>query len=125
MTPYFTNSSCNPFDPTSMYCTMGDYGHYAVNVSTLAHVQATIAFAQKHNINFVIRNTGRDFMGKSTGYGALSIWTRYVTGMEIVDYSDDFYTGPAVKATASTQIGNFYNFTMTQATLSLVASAQR
>jgi FAD/FMN-containing dehydrogenase len=111
MTPFFTNNSCNPFDPSSMTCTMGDYVHYAVNVSTVAHVQATIAFAQRHNIRFVIRNTGHDFMGKSTGYGALSIWTHYVTGMEIVNFSDDFYTGPAVKAMAGTQVGDLYDFT--------------
>lgn len=110
MTPFFTNNSCNPFDPASMTCTIGTYVHYTVNVSTVAHIQATIKFAQNYNIRFVIRNTGHDFMGKSTGYGS-RIWTHYVTGMSIVNYTSDFYTGPAVRAMVGTQVGNIYEFT--------------
>jgi FAD/FMN-containing dehydrogenase len=111
MTPFFTNNSCNPFDPSSTTCTMGTYVRYAVNVTTVAHVQAAIAFAQKYNIRFVIRNTGHDFMGKSTGYGSLAIWTHHVIGMNIVNYKSAYYTGPAVKAMAGTQVGDLYNFT--------------
>lgn len=91
---------------------MGTYVYYSVNVSTIAHVQAAIKFAKSNNIRFVIRNTGHDFMGKSTGYGALSIWTHHVLGMEIIEeYSSSFYSGPAVKAYAGTQVGELYNFT--------------
>lgn len=112
MTPFFTNNSCNPFDPASTACTMGTYVRYAVNVTTVEHVQAAIAFARYFNIRFVIRNTGHDFMGKSTGYGSLSIWTHHVKGMEIVrNYNSPQYSGPAVKAMAGTQVGELYDFT--------------
>jgi FAD/FMN-containing dehydrogenase len=112
MTPFFSNDSCNPFGTTSSTCLMGTYVQYAVNVSTVAHVQIAMAFAQKYNIRFVIRNTGHDFMGKSTGAGALSIWTHHVTGMQIIEnYVSPFYCGPAVKAYAGTQVGELYNFT--------------
>jgi hypothetical protein len=112
MTPYWTNDSCNPFDVRAQDCLMGTYVRYAVNVSSVEHIQATIAFAQRYNIRFVIRNTGHDFMGKSTGYGSLAIWTHYLTGMSIIEnYKSPAYTGPAVKALAGTQVGELYNFT--------------
>ncbi len=90
---------------------MGTYVRYAVNASSIKHVQTAIAFARRHNIRFVIRNTGHNFMGKSTGYGSLSISTHHVTGMEIKNYTSDFYTGPAAKAMAGTQVGDLYDFT--------------
>lgn len=64
---------------------------------------ATIAFAQENNIRFVIRNTGHDYLGRSTGAGSLSVWTHYLKDIEFLDWSDASYTGQAVKVGAGVQ----------------------
>lgn len=48
-------------------------------------------------------NTGHDFNGKSTGPGALSLWTHNLKDIEFKDWSDKHYTGKAVKMGAGVQ----------------------
>ncbi|KAL6898909.1 hypothetical protein GGI43DRAFT_72493 [Trichoderma evansii] len=103
MAPLFANASCDPFQPENTPCTLGNYVRYAVNVSTAAHVTATLQFAAKRNIRFVIRNTGHDYNGRSTGAGALSVWTHHLKDTEILDWDDQFYTGKALKVGAGIQ----------------------
>lgn len=64
---------------------------------------ATIAFAKENNIRFVIRNTGHDYLGRSTGAGSLSVWTHYLKDIEFLDWTDATYTGQAVKVGAGVQ----------------------
>lgn len=64
MAPFFANQSCDPFQPEAMPCLLGNYVNYAVNLSTsnaASEVAAAIGFAQKHNVRFVIRNTGHEY----------------------------------------------------------------
>ncbi|TKA61915.1 hypothetical protein B0A55_11313, partial [Friedmanniomyces simplex] len=75
MAPFFANRSCDPFLPKAYQCVIGTYVQYAVNVSSAEDVAAGIKFATKRNIRLVIRNTGHDYNGKSTGSGALGIYT--------------------------------------------------
>ncbi|OGM44768.1 FAD binding domain protein [Aspergillus bombycis] len=103
MAPFFTNDTCDPYHPVSKPCTLGNFVRYAVNVSTPAHVAKTLQFANEHNIRFVIRNTGHDYNGKSTGAGALSVWTHHLKDIEIKDWADDWYVGKAVKLGAGVQ----------------------
>ncbi|KAK7978485.1 FAD binding domain-containing protein [Apiospora saccharicola] len=97
MHPFFANQSCDPFTPRSQPCLLGNYAAYAVNVTGKEDVQAALKFAKTNNIRIVIRNTGHDFLGRSTGAGSLAIWTQYLKNMEFSDWSDEFYQGPAVK----------------------------
>ncbi|KAK8093580.1 FAD binding domain-containing protein [Apiospora hydei] len=97
MHPFFANQSCDPFTPRSQPCLLGNYAAYAVNVTGKEDIQAAIAFAKANNIRLVIRNTGHDFLGRSTGAGSLAIWTQYLKNIEFSDWSDEFYQGPAVK----------------------------
>ncbi len=69
MWTYFTNDTCRPDTPTSSACTLGYYPVYAVLATAKAHVKASIDFARRHNLRLVIRNTGHDFIGRSTGWG--------------------------------------------------------
>jgi hypothetical protein len=61
-------------DPTNN-CTLGAYPNYAVNVSNVAQIQLAVNFARNANLRLVVKNTGHDFNGKSSGAGALSICT--------------------------------------------------
>ncbi|KAL4757739.1 putative isoamyl alcohol oxidase [Aspergillus foveolatus] len=96
MQQFFTNRSCDPFDEESS-CELGNYVSYAVDVSSSADVVAAIKFAQQNNIRFVIKNTGHDYLGRSTGAGALSVWTHHLNSIEYLDWSDSTYSGPAYK----------------------------
>jgi hypothetical protein len=103
MAPFFANRSCDPFTPPSAQCVIGTYVQYAVNASSTSDYQKTIAFAQKNNIRIVIRNTGHDYFGKSTGAGALGIWTHNVKDIQVINYSSSNYTGNAIKVGAGVQ----------------------
>ncbi|RDW61691.1 putative isoamyl alcohol oxidase [Aspergillus mulundensis] len=97
MQQFFANRSCDPFTAESSACELGNYVSYAVNVSSSDDVVAAVNFAQDNNIRFVIKNTGHDYLGRSTGAGALSVWTHYLNDIEYQDWSDATYSGPAYK----------------------------
>ncbi|KAJ5502599.1 hypothetical protein N7463_005473 [Penicillium fimorum] len=103
MAPIFTDLSCNPFSLKTLPCTVGNYVRYTVDAITAAHVQKTIHFAARHNIRPVIRNTGHDLLGKSTGAGGLAIWMHNMKDISIMDYSSPHYSGTAIKVGAGVQ----------------------
>ncbi|KAJ0421421.1 hypothetical protein BJY00DRAFT_282242 [Aspergillus carlsbadensis] len=104
MAPFFANASCDPFHAIDKPCTLGNYISYAVNVSQPSHVSASLKFTREHNIRLVVRNTGHDYQGKSTGAGALGLWMHHLKTIEIdLEYSDAFYTGPAITVGAGVQ----------------------
>ncbi|OQD79836.1 hypothetical protein PENANT_c043G07633 [Penicillium antarcticum] len=103
MAPFFTNGTCDPYHPVSKPCTLGNFVRYAVNISSPDHVAKTLRFATRHNIRFIIRNTGHDYNGKSTGAGALSVWTHHLKDIEIRNWKDEYYTGKAIKLGAGVQ----------------------
>ncbi|GFN20584.1 hypothetical protein AtubIFM55763_005690 [Aspergillus tubingensis] len=111
MAPWFANGSCDPFHPIDKPCTMGNYIDYAVNVSTPAHISATLRFADTHNIRLVIRNTAHDYNGKSTGAGGLGVWTHNLKSRTLIsNYTDSHYTGAAVRLGAGVQGFEAYEF---------------
>ncbi|KAI0890644.1 FAD binding domain protein [Annulohypoxylon maeteangense] len=103
MAAFFANLSCDPFTPRDAQCTIGAYVPYAVNASSAEDYRRTAAFATTHNIRLVIRNTGHDYMGKSTGAGALALWTHNIKDRSILDYESAAYTGKAMKIGAGVQ----------------------
>ncbi|KAJ4154444.1 hypothetical protein NW765_015202 [Fusarium oxysporum] len=103
MAPLFANQSCDPFQPRDKPCTLGNYVRYAVNTTSAEDVAATLKFAKESNIRFVIRNTGHDYLGRSTGAGSLAVWTHYLKGTEVIDWNDDHYQGKALKVGAGVQ----------------------
>lgn len=59
-----------------------------------------------------IKNTGHDFVGKSTGAGALSIWTHFLRDIQYL--GDSFVdtsgrNGSAFKVGAGVTVGELYN----------------
>ncbi|RKU43533.1 hypothetical protein DL546_006865 [Coniochaeta pulveracea] len=101
--PIFANASCDPFTSRNTSCLLGNYVAYAVNVTGPDDIAATIKFADKNDIRLVIRNTGHDYVGRSTGAGALAVWTHNLKGTEVKDWSDPEYTGKAIKIGAGIQ----------------------
>ncbi|KAL8963039.1 MAG: hypothetical protein Q9193_000645 [Seirophora villosa] len=103
MAPFFANRSCDPFLPPASPCETGNYVSYAINVTKPSDIAKGVAFATEHNIRLVIRNTGHDYNGKSTGAGSLGIWTHHLKDIDFFDYKDDRYTGKAYKIGAGVQ----------------------
>ncbi|GAP88681.1 putative FAD binding domain protein [Rosellinia necatrix] len=96
--PGWFQESCNPFSPASEPCELGDYASYSISVNSVDDVVAGIRFSRDHNVRLVIKNTGHDATGKSTGRGALSLWMKNLKSRDIIqNYQSSYYTGPAIK----------------------------
>ncbi|KAH7322508.1 hypothetical protein B0I35DRAFT_499082 [Stachybotrys elegans] len=107
---FFANQSCDPFTPRERPCELGNLVAYAVDASTADHIAATIQFAKQNNVRFVVRNTGHDFFGRSTGAGALAVWTHHMKSLEMLEFSSDTYTGKALRVGAGVQGSDIVEF---------------
>ncbi|KAL8717157.1 MAG: hypothetical protein Q9225_005576 [Loekoesia sp. 1 TL-2023] len=110
MSPIFLNQSCDPFTPQSRDCLIGNYVEYSVNVTGPDDVAVGIKFAQEKNIRLVIKNTGHDYLGKSTGKGALGLWTHNLKSLTLTDHEGPTYTGKAIRMGAGVQAFEAYEF---------------
>ncbi|KAI0881334.1 FAD-binding domain-containing protein [Annulohypoxylon maeteangense] len=108
----FTNDSCNPFSDPEVPCTLGYNVAYTINATEVADFQAALQFVKSHNIRLVIRNTGHDYLGRSTGAHALAVWTHHMKSLELIpEYKDDSkYQGAAIKVGAGVEFLELYNF---------------
>ncbi|KAI1303965.1 putative FAD-dependent isoamyl alcohol oxidase [Xylaria venustula] len=98
MNGYYQNQSCDPFTDSSKPCELGNYASYSINVTGADDVIAAINFAQEQNVRLVVKSTGHDYIGKSTGKGALSLWMFNLKTAEVIEqYESANYTGPAIK----------------------------
>lgn len=108
MAAYQQNASCNPYTSKDSPCLQGNYVEYAIEVHEAADVVAGVKFAQDNNIRLVIKNTGHDYYGKSTGKGALSLWMHKLKDITFSNYTAEAYVGPAVKLGAGVQAFEAY-----------------
>ncbi|EFQ35401.1 FAD binding domain-containing protein [Colletotrichum graminicola] len=99
MSPFWLNNSCNPFlSSASDTCTLDNVASYAISVTDAASVMAGLEFAQQKNIRVSVKNTGHDYLGRSTGKGSLALWTHDLRDVSIItNYTGSTYAGPAVK----------------------------
>lgn len=103
MAPLFANQSCDPFQPPSSPCKLGNYVRYAINATGPSDITAALKFSERHNIRFVIRNTGHDYNGRSTGAGALAVWTHHLKSIKVGRWSKGYYTGSTLEIGAGVQ----------------------
>lgn len=114
MFPVYQGMTCLPpslhSNTANLTCTLGSYPPFVVKISTVSQIQATLNFARNHNIRLVIKNTGHDYLGKSLGAGALSVWTHNLKNIEFVpEYqSDSGYKGPVLKVGAGVTVREVY-----------------
>lgn len=66
-------------------CTQGNLPIYAAKVLSVSDVQKAVQFAAKHNLRLVIKNSGHDYIGRSTAPNAFSIWTHHLTQITLHD----------------------------------------
>ncbi|KAF2454444.1 FAD binding domain-containing protein [Lineolata rhizophorae] len=110
MWPFYSNTTCEPAQNAQGTCTLGFLPEYVVMAKTAEHVQAGVQFAAEHNLRLVIRNTGHDFMGRSTGYGSLAINTHALNSIEFTSSYDGpgDWTGGAVTLGSGVQHSQLY-----------------
>ncbi|KAK0609456.1 hypothetical protein B0T14DRAFT_572149 [Immersiella caudata] len=114
LTPWPQGNTCPATLDKKGTCTRGGSPEYVVRVATVKHVQAAVNFARNKNIRVVIKNTGHDFGGRSTGAGSLSIWTHNLKFFEFVpNYEGPGYTGLAVRVGAGIQASELRNLAST------------
>ena len=113
---YWTNETCPLTTNASESCTRGYYAEYAIMAKTTRHIKAGVDFAKDKNVRLVIRNTGHDFMGRSTGYGALVINTHSFKNVTFVkEYSGPGdWRGGAVTVGAGIQVRELYRLANAQ-----------
>ncbi|CAE6439638.1 unnamed protein product [Rhizoctonia solani] len=91
-----TNEGCllDPNNPTntSAYsppavCYQGSISPYYVDIRDSDHVAQALAFSKRTGVPLSIKNTGHDFLGRSTAPGSLSLWTQNI---KYINYSTSF-----------------------------------
>ncbi|KAF1932822.1 FAD-binding domain-containing protein [Didymella exigua CBS 183.55] len=96
MQAYFATQECDPFGDRAKPCTLGNYVAYSVKATEAWDIVAALEFAKAENIRVLARNTGHDFLGRSTGAGALAVWTQGLKNITFGQWSDKYYTGSSV-----------------------------
>lgn len=97
MAPWVGNFSCELFLDAHTPYQIGPLVRYSVKATSVRDYQQTIQFTKQNNIRLVIRNTGHDYLGKSSGVGAVALWTHHMKDIEFSDYTSPHYRGRAIK----------------------------
>ncbi|RAL65038.1 hypothetical protein DID88_001146 [Monilinia fructigena] len=96
------NNTCPPVDFAAGNipgnCSIGNAPRYVVNATKPEDVAMGVDFARKNNIRLVIRNTGHDLLGRSTGYGSLEVWIRYLR--QGIDFQKTYLPSNGCKASS-------------------------
>ncbi|KAL9624126.1 MAG: hypothetical protein Q9160_001648 [Pyrenula sp. 1 TL-2023] len=77
--PIYANNSCLPPNAdgykSTQGCHTGGLPSYVVNATTEQHIATAMQWASKKDVRIVIKATGHDLNGRSSGAFAISIWT--------------------------------------------------
>ena len=104
--------SCFLDSPRAQPCYQGRIPLYSVVAESTIHVQRAVRFARMHNLRLIIRNTGHDTSGRSSGADALQLYTQK---LDDIVYTPDFRAtgsndslGPAVTFGAGVTFEQLY-----------------
>ena len=93
-------------------CRLGGLPPFAVAATSPEQVAAALAFAAKHALRPVVKSSGHEYQGRSTGLNGLLIWTHALRGAQ---FEPGFSAcpaaprAPAVTTTPGTSWGEVYN----------------
>ncbi|CCO36641.1 hypothetical protein BN14_10783 [Rhizoctonia solani AG-1 IB] len=128
--PIWDSPRCGIDTPRNATCDQGFVPHYSVDAQSETHVSEAVKFADKHNLRLVVKNTGHDFLGRSSGEGSFGIWTHNLKGINftnsfVVDGCPQNETSqPAVTVKAAEQWLDVYKAADAQ-NVSVVGGAAR
>ncbi|TDZ32126.1 FAD-linked oxidoreductase ZEB1 [Colletotrichum spinosum] len=94
-------------------CSQGGHPSYVVKATNVAQIQLAVNFARNLNLRLNVKNKGHDFNGKSTGAGALSVWTHHLQDIQYLgsefEHAASGYKGTAFKIGSGVTMLDFYN----------------
>ncbi|KAF8838009.1 FAD-binding domain-containing protein [Paxillus ammoniavirescens] len=70
-----TIDACYPNTTITGTCGQGMVPVIGVDARSVADIQSAVNFAVKHNLKLVVKNTGHDYLGRSTARGSFVVWT--------------------------------------------------
>ncbi|TFK31866.1 hypothetical protein BDQ12DRAFT_693389 [Crucibulum laeve] len=82
-----TISGCYVNASLGFLCEQGSIPPIGVDARSVSDVQAAVKFAAKNNLRLVVKNTGHDYLGRSTARGGFMLWTHH---MKDIVYSPAF-----------------------------------
>ncbi|KAF8157198.1 hypothetical protein B0H34DRAFT_789625 [Crassisporium funariophilum] len=59
-------------------CEQGSIPPVGVDARTASDVQAAVNFARTHNLRLAVKNTGHDYLGRSTARNGFMLWTHHL-----------------------------------------------
>ncbi|GAB1524539.1 hypothetical protein RhiTH_007693 [Rhizoctonia solani] len=75
--------NCNATTPVhNRTCDQGRIPNYSVHAETTQDVVEYVRFATRYNLRIVIKNTGHDLLGRSSGRGGFALWTHKLNGIQ-------------------------------------------
>ncbi|CAI6089480.1 unnamed protein product [Clonostachys chloroleuca] len=105
----WANNSCLPPNVTDynpeIGCQVGAYPQFVANVTSAEQVAIALSWAASRNIRVVVKGTGHDLVGRSTGAYSLSIWTHNLRSLS----TDNSWPIPGTNETASVLIAGSGN----------------
>ncbi|UZJ55116.1 hypothetical protein CBS101457_004436 [Exobasidium rhododendri] len=106
-----TTGLLNPLPISDRTCALGRISPYAVSISDEQDAVAAFAFAKKFNIKVTIKNTGHEYLGRSTSKDSLMLWTH---NLKSLSYQDSFLGQNAVLMGAGVIADDAYKFASLQ-----------
>lgn len=109
--------SCYPDSPREEPCGQGRISLYSVLAESVHDIQKTVSFAHERSLRLVIKNTGHDYLGRSSAPDSLQLSTHK---LDDIEFTDNFFPeycdkksgyGPAVTIGAGVQLKELYEAT--------------
>jgi len=79
--PNKTISACYLNTTLGVPCGQGSVPPVGVDARSGSDIQAAVNFARQHDLKLVVKNTGHDFLGRSTARGGFLVWTHRMKDM--------------------------------------------
>ena len=102
--PNDTISACFLNTTLGFPCGQGSVPPVGVDARSADDIRVAINFAKQHNLKLAIKNTGHDYLGRSTARGGFLIWTH---NMKDISYNPLFVPQGAPVTTENTFNGDF------------------
>ncbi|KAG9113669.1 hypothetical protein FRC07_007765 [Ceratobasidium sp. 392] len=83
--PVWESPGCSVDTPRNVTCEQGFVPTYTVVAKNADDVSKSVVFAVNYRLRLVVKNTGHDYLGRSSAEGSFSTWTHQLKGMNFTD----------------------------------------
>ncbi|KAJ7728408.1 FAD-binding domain-containing protein [Mycena maculata] len=120
-------SDPTPSDPPNV-CQQGSVPLFYIDVQDASDVQTAFAFSKENGVPLVVKNTGHDYIGRSSAPGSLALWTHKLQSLSydasfVPDGCPASYAKPGVTIGAGAIVNDVVAFAEAN-NITLVAGAE-